>query len=107
MFRCKNQEKYELPYIIMLTAIFLKKCRGLNQFYGEVSIQIVNISPIEPRSANRSHKRSRIMPTSPDNNNEDEDDQWKRELNEALEAIDEIRDSDLDSYSQRDSILAE
>lgn len=48
-----------------------------------------------------SNKRSLIEPNFPDNIEEDEDARREREINEALEAIDAIRDSDLDLNEER------
>lgn len=54
---------------------------------------MVSIVPVEPWLTNESNKRSWLELNSPDNLEEDEDVRWKRDLTEAVNAI---RDSDLD-----------
>lgn len=75
----------------------------LNQFYGEISVRIVNIGPIEPRSATRNNTRPQIEP--PIHLimyvEEDEDARRERDLNEAHETIDGIRVFDLESDDER------
>lgn len=74
----------------------MKRWKSLSWYCGELGVPKINISTIEPWSANLSYKMSWIEPNFPDNADEDDDAQWEREINEALEAIDALRDLDLD-----------
>lgn len=62
---------------------------------------MVNIAQIEPWSAIRNNKRSKIELNTPNNDDDDEDDQWERELSKTLYAIDTIMGSNLDSADER------
>lgn len=57
---------------------------------------MVNIV-IDPWSASQNNKRSRIEPNSPYIVEEDEDAQHERKLTKALDVIDMIRESNLES----------
>lgn len=77
--------------------MFVKKWRSLNHQCGDVVIQIVTITLIEPWSACRINKRSQPKPNFLENVEEDDDAQCERELIEVWEAITAIWECGLES----------
>lgn len=75
--------------------------KGLNRYCEEVTVRIVNIALIEIWPTSQKDNRSQIVPNSPEQVDEDEDALHERELNAALDAIDVIREFDLESDDDR------
>lgn len=75
--------------------------KGLNRYCEEVTVRIVNIALIEIWPTSQKDNRSQIVRNSPEQVDEDEDALHERELNAALDAIDVIREFDLESDDDR------
>lgn len=97
----QESRRSNFPYVWILTSKFLKKWKGLNWYCGEVTILMVNIAPIKPWSVSQKNKRFWIGPNSREQVDEDEDARHEKEPNEALDAIDAIREYDLESDDNR------